>query len=129
MRSNTACLVAIIFVSLSSSAQDIGNRLKWGRPAYPRGGACFFQRQNYGGDYFCMSIGQTASSLPRGVNDRISSARIFGNATVTLYNDRNFGGIRLPLARNIADLRNIPARDNPSKNWNNRISSITVRRR
>lgn len=129
MRSKAACLVAILFVSLSSNAQDIGNQLKWGRPAYPRGGACFFQRQKYGGNYFCMSIGETASSLPRGFNDRTSSVRIFGNATATLYNDRNFGGIRLPLTRNIADLRNIPARDNPSKNWNNRISSITVRRR
>ena len=129
MRSNTACLVAIVFASLSSTAQDIGNQLKWGRPAYPRGGACFFQRQNYGGNYFCMANGEMASSLPLGFNDRISSVRIFGNATASFYNDRNFRGIRLPLTRNIADLRNIPARDNPSKNWNNRISSIAVRRR
>ena len=90
MRSNTACLVAIVFVSLSSNAQDIGNQLKWGRPAYPRGGACFFQRQNYGGNYFCMANGEMASSLPRGFNDRISSVRIFGNATASFYNDRNF---------------------------------------
>ena len=129
MRISISCLAAVICLTLGCNAQDIGNQLKWGRPAYPRGGACFFQRQNYGGDYFCMAIGEMTSSLPRGFNDRISSVRIFGNATATLFNDRNFGGIRLPLTTNIADLRNIPARDNPSKNWNNRISSITVRRR
>jgi len=40
--------------------------------------------------------------------------RVFGNVTASLYSDRNFGGIRLAVARDIAVMRNILTRDNPN---------------
>jgi hypothetical protein len=124
-------LVAIAALALSVSApgQDVSNQLSWGRPTFPRGGACFFEHPNFNGKYFCLAPGESVNSTPRGFNDKISSIRVFGNATTTIYNDRNFGGIRLPIPRNIADLRNVRVANNPSKTWNDRTSSIAVRRR
>jgi len=98
----------------------------WGRGQIPRAGACFYRNRSFEGDYFCVSAGESYEALPGGFNDAISSIRVFGGGEAVVFNDPGFGGIRLQIRRDIADLRRMGTQDNPYKNWNNRISSIQV---
>jgi hypothetical protein len=52
------------------------------------------------------------------MNDRISSARVFGNAVVTVYRDPNLRGQAKVIDRNVADLRGM--------GFNDRVSSYVV---
>ena len=86
----------------------------------PREGACFYEHADYRGDFFCARTGESLDSLPSGVNDRISSIRIFGRAEATVYRDERLRGAS---ARFDYDVRNLR-----QENWNDRVSSIRVRR-
>ncbi len=119
--------VSTILFAVPVAAQDVSDQLRWGRPLPPRaGGACFYKHPNFKGDAFCLSIGQSASSLPWGFNNKISSIRLFGRTRATIFNDKNFKGKLVPFERDVLDLKNLPVNDNNAKNWNDRISSILV---
>jgi hypothetical protein len=99
---------------------------RWGRENFRDAGACFYKEHNFGGDYFCMRRGQSFRSLPPGFNDRISSIRVFGGARVAIFQDNDFRGRQARVGRDIDDLHDRRTRDDPSRNWNDRISSIQV---
>jgi hypothetical protein len=92
----------------------------WGRPPIPRSGACFYRDINFGGDYFCASLGSRAE-VPHGTNDEISSVRIFGDAEVTVFRDVNYQGSSRRFERDVRDLRR--------SGWNDRVSSYSIERR
>jgi hypothetical protein len=91
---------------------------RWGREATPRAGVCFYEDINYGGRYFCSPIGSTSSNVPAGINDRISSIRLFGNAAVTVFRDPSLRGQSRMVTSDLNDLRSL--------GFNDRISSFEV---
>lgn len=91
---------------------------RWGRPSTPRDGACFYQDANYAGDYFCVRGGDEYRSVPNGLNDGISSIRIFGRAEVTVYQHDRFKGRSKRFDEDVRNLRR--------EGWNDRISSLRV---
>ena len=91
---------------------------RWGREATPRAGVCFYEDINFQGRYFCSPVGASTPDVPRGMNDRISSVRVFGNAAVTLYRDPDFRGQSKFVDGSIADLRGM--------GFNDRLSSYEV---
>ncbi len=97
----------------------------WNNRPFPKAGACFFKEQGFRGDRFCVTRGDKLTSLPGNFGDNISSMQVFGNARVTVYNDRNFSGGGQEFRASIADLRTAKFRDGHT--WNDRISSVTVR--
>lgn len=97
---------------------SIASAQRWGRGATPQSGVCFYEDINFGGRYFCSSVGSTASAVPSGMNDRISSVRVFGNAAVTLFRDPNFRGDSRVITSDIADFR--------AMGFNDRLSSYEV---
>lgn len=97
----------------------------WNRRPDPRDGACFYSTAPFRGNHFCVRAGDRLPHLPSNFGDNISSIRIFGRATVRVFNDRNFRNGSVTLRRSVADLRNVPFRGGHT--WNNRISSIIVR--
>ena len=101
-------------------SEDRGGSLgmSWGRPSVPRSGVCFYRDINYGGQYFCAAAGTTTEQVPPGMNDQISSIRVFGNAEVTVYRDRGFQGGSRRFASDMNDLRRAGVND--------RISSFRV---
>jgi Peptidase inhibitor family I36 len=99
---------------------------QWGRPRPPQAGACFYKDSNFRGDYFCLKLGDRWPSMPRGFNDRISSIRLFGGVEVRIFNDDNFGGFSARINRDMNNLAHFRLRNNPSKSWNDRISSMSV---
>ena len=104
--------VAILANVSTASAQ------RWGREATPQSGVCFYEDINFGGRYFCSPVGSTTSAVPSGMNDRISSVRVLGNAAVTVFRDPNFRGDGRTIASDIADLRGM--------GFNDRMSSYQV---
>lgn len=94
--------------------------LRFGRGPQPRAGACFFEDANFRGEYFCVDAGEDVRQLSREMNDRISSIRVIGNATVVVYRDSRFRG---ESARFEGDVRNLKR-----EGWNDLVSSIRVGR-
>lgn len=119
-------LALITFLLLAFTSLPACAQWKWGRPRPPRAGACFYRDGNFQGDYFCLKVGERWPEMPRGFNDQISSIRIFGNARVRIFNDHNFQGFNVRLDRSVDSLLRIRLPQNPSKSWNDRISSISV---
>ncbi len=94
------------------------DRPQWGRPQVPQSGACFYKDINFRGDYFCAPRGAQVRQVPRGTNDKISSVRLFGGATVTVYRDINFDGQSSRFVDDMRDLRSV--------GWNDLISSFRI---
>src|SRR5438046_206496 len=84
----------------------------------PREGACFYQDADYEGRSFCASAGEDYKTVPNGMNDRISSFKIFGGAQVTLYKDTKLRGDSERFTRNVRNLRD--------EDWNDKVSSLRV---
>jgi len=73
------------------SGSSVGAQ-SWGRSDWPRDGVCFFRDADYRGDYFCVKTGDDLRSLPRGMDNEISSMRFFGRAHVLVFRDKEFEG-------------------------------------
>jgi len=90
-----------------------------------RDGACFYKDADFRGEKFCVERGERLPQVPEGFNDRISSIRIFGRSEITVYQDRNFGGVSLDLRGDVTNLQSYQI--SPGHSWNDRVSSIKVR--
>ncbi len=91
---------------------------RWGRPTTPSSGACFYEHINFEGEYFCVRSGDRIEMVPDGTNDRISSIRLFGNAELMVFRDRDFEGPRQHFETSARDLR--------ESGWNDTLSSFRV---
>ena len=110
----TSVASGLIFVFASAATAQLSRQ-----DLEPRDdGACFYQNPNYGGSSFCVRAGETLESMPRGMNDRVSSIRTFGGSAVTVYQDVSFGGPSERFDGDVPDLR--------QTDWNDRVSSIRV---
>lgn len=94
------------------------DRAVWGHPPLPQSGACFYKDVNFHGDYFCAPRGASIKQVPHGGNDKVSSIRLFGGATVTVYRDVNYAGTSSHFTTDMRDLRTV--------DWNDLISSIRI---
>jgi hypothetical protein len=103
---------ALLANTVGASAQ------RWGRETTPRAGVCFYEDINFGGRYFCSAAGAATSDVPSGTNDEISSVRLFGNATLTVFRDPGLRGQSKVIDSDISDLRRM--------GFNDRISSYRV---
>jgi hypothetical protein len=105
---------------------------------YPRGGGreqtinegiCVYERANFQGRSQCFAPGEDIRDLARvsGMNNRISSIRVFGGARAIIYRDIQFRGENSMVDGDISDLSRVRLRGNYG--WNDQISSIEVLRR
>ena len=101
------------------SGSSVGAQ-SWGRSDWPRDGVCFFRDADYRGDYFCVKTGDDLRSLPRGMDNEISSTRFFGRAHVLVFRDKEFEGRSEQFDTDMPNLK--------EDGWNDRISSLRVRR-
>lgn len=86
-----------------------------------RSGVCFFQHANFAGESFCLRPGEEAATMPAGFDKQISSVKLFGDAVVTAYRDRNFEGDRWIIQREIRDAQYVDA-----GRWNDKVRSVRV---
>jgi len=113
--------ISSLRVATTESNHDGNWGGNWGRPPAPSSGVCFYQDIHFGGEYFCARVGAATANVPRGTNDRISSVRVFGNASVTVFRDSDFDGQSRRFDSDMSDLR--------GAGWNDRISSFRVGQR
>jgi hypothetical protein len=113
--------VAGIVGALAMLAAPVVPAQQWGREEFPRTGACFFRDANFKGDYFCVRAGRDYSSLPQGMNDKITSIQVFGDADVTVFQDARFEGRSTRFRGDVRNLRD--------EGWNDLLSSLRVRSR
>jgi len=97
----------------------------WHGGSWDRGGACFYKDSQFGGGFFCLRRGERRESLGE-YGDKISSIRVFGDARVTVYDDRDFSGANASTSHDITDLRDWRVRQKSGHTWNDRISSLRV---
>jgi hypothetical protein len=97
----------------------------WHGGRWDRGGACFYTESRFSGPFFCLRRGESRESLA-GYGDKISSIRVFGNARVSVYDDRDFRGARGAIRDDVPDLRDWGVRQKGGHTWNNRISSLRI---
>jgi hypothetical protein len=127
-------LCAVLLLSIlplpafSQNPQYQNPQYQWGRPKPPQTGACFYKDINFGGQYFCLRLGQNWPNMPPGFNDKISSIRLFNGTQVRIFADSNFRGVNSRITRNVIDLRSLRIPRDPSRTWNDRISAIAVYR-
>lgn len=117
---------ALLLLSISSLPAFA--QYQWGRPKPPQTGACFYKDSNFNGQYFCLKLGQNWPSMPSGFNDKISSIRLFNGAQVRIFNDVDFRGVSARIRRDVNDLHYYRMPNDPSRNWNDRVSAISVYR-
>jgi len=110
-------ITAAMVAGLCGVAADFAEAQRFGRGQTPAAGACFYEDIDFQGDYFCIRAGDVVESLPRDMNDRISSIRTFGRVEVAVFQDNQFSG-RGARFEDVNDLRR--------QGWNDRISSIRV---
>jgi Peptidase inhibitor family I36 len=83
---------------------------------------CFYQDISYHGAERCYNVGDEATSMDH--NAQASSIRIYGRASVVVYEETNFRGHSAEFSSNIPDLK-LRAVGN-GHTWNDRISSLRV---
>lgn len=91
---------------------------------WDREGACFFKDENFRGEKFCVEKGDRMAQVPSGFSDRISSVRLYGRATVVVFQDVDFRGRKLEIRDDVVNLQSFQV--SPGHSWNDRISSVRV---
>jgi hypothetical protein len=122
MRSRTtlSAVLLLCLIAVPALAQQ------WGRPHPPRMGACFYRDSDFRGDYFCLKVGERWPQMPPGFNDKITSIRVFNGAVVAIFEDGGYSGERMRIDGDVDTLKRFRLRHDPSRNWNDRISSLAV---
>ena len=118
MMRKVAMVLFASFLSGLAPSRLIAQTWEWGRSPFPRDGACFFKDPDFRGDYFCAPAGESLSAVPKDMNDKISSIRIFGRADVTVFKDVRFDGGSRHFRDSIGNLKD--------DGWNDRVSSFCV---
>ena len=110
-----ALAAAIVPAGRASAAPE---ERHWGSETIPQAGVCFYQDKNFKGPYFCLPAGESAPKLPPGMNDKISSFRLFGGVDVLIFREDKFKGQSGRYFTDVRDLRH--------GGWDDNISSVHV---
>jgi len=91
---------------------------------------CVYQNNYFQGWEQCYRPGEEISDLRSTGRDGISSIRVYGNASVLVYDDKNFRGNSTEFTSEVRDLGQVAASAGPfgggSRTWNDRIGSLRV---
>jgi peptidase inhibitor family I36 len=85
---------------------------------------CVYENNNFQGWEECFQPGDEMNDL-RGRNNAISSIRIFGNAVITIFDNKNFSGTSAQVSSDVKDMAQFSAGAFLAK-WNDRVESLRV---
>jgi hypothetical protein len=126
MKRSLGLFAVAVFVFVLGMAGQASAQWRGQNQGAPRDGACFYLDGGYSNQSFCLNAGQSMNRLPPGFNDQITAIRVFGRAAVTVYEDGDFHGPSETFDRSQSDLRYVRKRDDGSRVWSDRISSVRV---
>src|SRR4051812_25762667 len=84
---------------------------------------CLYRDIQYQGIEQCFNMGDSVPALQSGLNGQVSSVRVYGRATITVWDDTNFRGHTTAFTNSVPDLARVRL---DSKSWSDRIQSIQV---
>jgi hypothetical protein len=97
-----------------------------GRNGRPVDRVCVYENNNFQGWEQCYEVGDDVNDLQR-YNNAISSIRIFGNAVLTIYDNKNFSGQSVQITSDVKDLAQMRSGGfNGLSVWNDRVESLRV---
>jgi len=120
-----ASLTLGVLVGLSVAPSSLGAAPQFGRQRGRGQGqdrVCVYKDIQYQGVEQCFRPGDTISTL-QSLNGQPSSIRIYGRASVTVYDETNFSGHSTVFTSSVPDLGQIRL---DSKSWSDRIRSLQV---
>jgi hypothetical protein len=82
---------------------------------------CVYKDSGFHGHAQCYLPGEEVADLKHA---DISSVRVFGNARVELFEDRDFGGRMMESSASLPDLHHIPM--SSSRSWNDHVGSLRI---
>jgi hypothetical protein len=112
----------ILGVLVIFSLVPVGADAQFGRQRNGQDQVCVYRDIQYQGAEQCYRPGDSIPSL-QGMNGQPSSIRIYGRASVTVYDDSNFRGHSTVFSSSVPDLGQVRLE---SKSWNDRIRSLQV---
>src|ERR1051326_5961113 len=112
-------LAVLLNVPLLSAAPQFGRDRERGRNADR---VCIFRDIGFQGVEQCFNPGDSVRSLDS-LNGQASSIRIYGRASVTVFDDTDFRGHSTIFSSSQPDLGQVRLE---SKSWNDRIQSLQV---
>jgi hypothetical protein len=115
-----AALFSLSLVSPLAASPQFGNNRDRGRG---EDRVCLYRDIQFQGIEQCFNVGDSVRSLPSGLGGQVSSIRIYGRATITVWDDPNFRGHTTAFNSSVPDLGQIRLE---SKSWSDRIQSIQV---
>ena len=95
----------------------------WSSATPPENGACFYEKPDFKGEYFCLDVDTAWNELNKTFDHKISSVRVIGKANVVAYNRADFEGESILINDRTPNLKQVV--ENGEK-WNKRISSVEV---
>jgi hypothetical protein len=95
----------------------------WSSATPPENGACFYEKPNFKGEYFCLDVNGSWYQLNKTFDHKISSVRVIGKANVKAYSAGNFEGDSVLIADRTPNLKQVVA---DGKKWNDRIASVQI---
>jgi hypothetical protein len=126
--------IAIILTGASAASSlearqfNIGQILGQGNGQGNRGDrVCVYEHARFEGWEQCFGPGDQVSDL-RGHNNKVSSIRIFGDANLVLFDQKDFKGNQMQVTNDIADLssRSQPPMGMVQRTWNDSVESLRV---
>lgn len=97
-----------------------------GRNGRPVDRVCVYENNNFQGWEDCYEVGDEVNDL-RGHNNSVSSIRIFGNAVITIYDNKNFSGQTVQISSDVKDLAQMRSGGFGGLSiWNDRVESLRI---
>src|SRR5262245_60232612 len=104
------------------AASSLSAAPQFGRQRGRQAQVCLYQDIQYRGVEQCFNAGETISTL-QNLNGRPSSIRIYGDASVTVYDETNYRGHSTVLTSSVPDLARVRLE---GRTWNDRIRSMQI---
>src|SRR5690348_4705633 len=95
-------VMATLAASVAAQAQFGPN---WSSATPPENGACFYEKHDFKGEYFCLDVNSAWDQLNKTFSRKISSVRVIGKANVKAYSGANFAGNSVLINDRTPDLK------------------------
>jgi len=119
--SSVFCVLVTFGLAAQLSAEPQFGRNRNGRQGSDQ--VCLYKDINYQGVEQCFRDGDTVSTL-QGFNHQVSSIRMNGRSSITVYDSTNFRGHSATFTTSMPDLGQVRSFENHT--WSDRIESVQV---
>jgi hypothetical protein len=113
--------ILLLILSCSVARAQFGPN--WSSATPPENGACFYEKPEFKGEYFCLDTDTAWNELNKTFNHKIASVRVIGKANVKVFSAPNFEGQSVLLNDRTPDLKKV---DDSGGKWNKRVASVQV---